>query len=53
MRSIPPARIRLGGVPGSKSANLMLDEPPLIVRICLLTAGMIASPHFAIEAMIH
>src|ERR1035438_5988127 len=33
MRSIPPSKIRRGESPASNSANLMLDEPPLIVRM--------------------
>jgi hypothetical protein len=35
MRSIFPVSSRPGDVPTSKSANLMLDEPPLMVRIRL------------------
>src|SRR5664280_818657 len=31
--SIPPPRIRRSESPASNSANLMLDDPPLIVRI--------------------
>src|ERR1700735_1841819 len=33
MRSIPPSNSRWAGSPASNSANLMLDEPPLIVRM--------------------
>ena len=33
IRSIPPSRIRRSESPASNSANLMLDEPPLIVRM--------------------
>ena len=40
IRSIPPSRIRRSESPASNSANLMLDEPPLIVRMLEL-AGFI------------
>jgi hypothetical protein len=33
IRSIPPSRIRRSESPASNTANLMLDEPPLIVRM--------------------
>ena len=33
IRSIPPCRIRRSESAASNSANLMLDEPPLIVRM--------------------
>jgi hypothetical protein len=33
IRSIAPSRIRRSEPPASKSANLMLDDPPLIVRM--------------------
>src|SRR5450830_2059958 len=32
IRSIPPSRILRSESPASNSANLMLDEPPFIVR---------------------
>jgi hypothetical protein len=32
IRSIPPSKIRWSESPTSNSANLMLDEPPLIVN---------------------
>ena len=38
--SIPPSRIRRNESPASNSANLMLDEPPLIVRMCGLVGFM-------------
>jgi hypothetical protein len=44
IRSIAPSRIRKGGSPASNSANLMLDEPPLIVRTCGLV-GFMGSSH--------
>src|SRR5664279_5284803 len=33
IRSMPPSRIRRSESPASNSANLMLDEPPLMVRM--------------------
>ena len=33
MRSIAPSRILCGELPTSNSANLMLDEPPLMARM--------------------
>ena len=33
IRSIPPSRIRRSESPASNSANLILEEPPLIVRM--------------------
>src|ERR1019366_8706402 len=33
IRSMPPSRIRRSESPASNNANLMLDEPPLIVRM--------------------
>jgi hypothetical protein len=33
LRSIIPSRIRCSPSPASNRANLMLDEPPLIVRM--------------------
>ncbi len=32
-RSMRPSSLRRGGLPGSNSANRMLDDPPLMVRI--------------------
>jgi hypothetical protein len=37
IRSIPPSRIPSSKFPASSSANLMLDEPLLIVRMLGLT----------------
>src|ERR1051325_3576715 len=43
IRSSSPSRTRRRESPTSNSANLMLDEPPLIVRMRAL-AGFIADP---------
>src|SRR5664279_3412769 len=40
IRSIPPSRILRSESPASNSANLMLDEPPLIVRMRALAGFM-------------
>ena len=44
IRSIPPSTIRRSESPASKIANLMLDEPPLIVRMRWVS-GFHGRPH--------
>ena len=44
IRSIPPVRIRFSDPAASNDANLMLDDPPLIVRICKLARSMAGGP---------
>src|SRR5271170_8116192 len=43
IRSISPCRMRRSGLSTSKSPNLMLDEPPLIVRM-LEPSGLMEVP---------